>query len=79
MLSVFSTKRGIRLMNAEAGIFADRAYLACAALSLGCGAILGFNAAAIGAALQLDSQQEVPLLLLVVGHRGRGLSRSTFD
>jgi nitroreductase len=56
-------------MNAEGGIFAQRVYLACAALSLGCGAVLGFDAAALGVTLGLDSEIEVPLLVLLVGSR----------
>jgi SagB-type dehydrogenase family enzyme len=62
-------QRGIRVMNAEAGMFAQRAYLACSALSLGCGAVLGFDGVALSAALGLDTAKEVPLLLIFVGAR----------
>jgi SagB-type dehydrogenase family enzyme len=62
-------QRGIRIMNCEAGVFAQRAYLACAALSLGCGAVLGFNRTNLGDALRLDSATEVPLLMIFVGPR----------
>jgi SagB-type dehydrogenase family enzyme len=61
--------RGIRVMNAEAGIAAQRAYLATAALSLGCGAALGFDAHRISEILGLDNNAEIPLLLIFVGHR----------
>jgi len=62
-------QRGIRAMNAEAGIFAQRAYLACAASSLGCGAVLGFDASVVAAALKLDWRTEVPLLAILMGPR----------
>ena len=62
-------QRGVRVMNSEAGILAHRAYLACAALSLGCGAMLGFDAAAISAALGLNIAEDVPLLLILIGGR----------
>jgi SagB-type dehydrogenase family enzyme len=61
--------RGIRVMNAEAGMAAQRAYLATAALSVGCGAALGFDAHRIGEILDLDKNAEIPLLLIFVGHR----------
>lgn len=61
--------RGIRVMNAEAGIAAQRAYLAAAALSIGCGAALGFDAHRISEILDLDKNAEIPLLLIFVGHR----------
>src|SRR4029077_19813792 len=60
--------RGIRVMNAEAGMAAQRAYLATAALSIGCGAALGFDAHRISEILDLDKNAEIPLLLIFVGH-----------
>lgn len=62
-------QRGMRVMNAEAGIFTERTYLACAALSLGCGAVLGFDAGGIGTALNLDVKAEIPLLAILIGPR----------
>jgi SagB-type dehydrogenase family enzyme len=62
-------QRGVRIMNCEAGVFAQRAYVACAALSLGCGAVLGFDSAALSRTLGLDQALEVPLLLFFVGAR----------
>lgn len=59
--------RGIRVMNAEAGMAAQRAYLAAAAYSLGCGAALGIDAQRISEILDLDSQTEIPLLLIFIG------------
>jgi SagB-type dehydrogenase family enzyme len=61
--------RGIRLMNAEAGMAAQRAYIASSALSIGCGAALGFDAHRISEILHLDENAEIPLLLLFIGHR----------
>jgi SagB-type dehydrogenase family enzyme len=61
--------RGIRVMNAEAGMAAQRAYLATAALALGCGAALGFDAHRISEILDLDNKAEIPLLLIFIGHR----------
>jgi SagB-type dehydrogenase family enzyme len=62
-------QRGVRVMNAEAGMFASRVYLACAVWSLGCGAALGFDAAALNAILDLDIRDEVPLLVIPLGPR----------
>ena len=61
--------RGIRVMNAEAGMAAQRAYIATAALSLGCGAALGFDAHQISEILALDNGVEIPLLLIFIGHQ----------
>lgn len=61
--------RGLRVMNAEAGIAAQRAYIAAAALSLGCGAVLGFDAQRISKILNLDTEAEIPLLLMFIGNR----------
>jgi SagB-type dehydrogenase family enzyme len=68
VLSTFGG-RGIRVMNAEAGMAAQRAYLATAALSLGCGAALGFDAHRVSEILDLDNDVEIPLLLIFIGHR----------
>jgi SagB-type dehydrogenase family enzyme len=61
--------RGIRVMNAEVGMAAQRAYLASAALSIGCGAALGFDAYRVSEILDLDNDMEMPLLLIFIGHR----------
>jgi SagB-type dehydrogenase family enzyme len=60
--------RGIRVLNAEAGIAAQRAYMASTALSLGCGAILGFDGRKIDQILGL-TKEEMPLLLILLGSR----------
>jgi SagB-type dehydrogenase family enzyme len=70
-------QRGVRIMNSEAGVFAHRTYLACAAWSLGCGAVLGFDAAALSVALGLDLAKDVPLLLILLG--SRKVRASAFD
>jgi SagB-type dehydrogenase family enzyme len=61
--------RGIRVMNAEAGMAAQRAYIAAASLSIGCGAALGFDARQISELLSLDGRVEIPLLLIFVGNQ----------
>jgi SagB-type dehydrogenase family enzyme len=61
--------RGIRVMNAEAGMAAQRAYLATAAFSLGCSAALGFDAHQVSKILGLDNGAEIPVLLIFIGHR----------
>lgn len=66
MLDVYGA-RGYRVLNAEVGLVAQTIYMAAAALSLGCGAILGFDNIAINAALHLDTSDEGPLLCMLVG------------
>lgn len=61
--------RGIRVMNAEAGIAAQRAYIATTALSLGCSAALGFDGCMVSEILGIDGNTEMPLLLIFIGHR----------
>jgi SagB-type dehydrogenase family enzyme len=63
--------RGIRVMNAETGIAAQRAYMAAAAFSLGCGAALGFDSHQVTELLDLDETLEVPLLLVFVGNQSK--------
>jgi SagB-type dehydrogenase family enzyme len=58
--------RGIRLLNAEAGILAQRAYLSSAELSLGCAAVLGFDAQQIRSIAAIDAA-EIPVLLIFIG------------
>jgi nitroreductase len=65
--------RGIRVMNAEVGIAAQRAYMAAAAFSLGCGAALGFDSQRISAVLDANDDLEIPLLLIFIGQRSRAL------
>ena len=61
--------RGVRLLNAEAGILAQRAYLASTVLSLGCAAALGFDPEQTCAITGIDGVEEIPLLLIFLGHR----------
>lgn len=61
--------RSIRTINMAAGALAQRLYLACAALSLGCGVVFGFNVAMTSDLFRLPEQEEHPLLLAFVGPR----------
>jgi SagB-type dehydrogenase family enzyme len=61
--------RGFRVMNAEAGMAAQRAYLASTALSLGCGAVAGFDARQIAGITATDEKSEIPLLLIFLGNQ----------
>jgi SagB-type dehydrogenase family enzyme len=66
-LSVFG-ERAIRVINAETGIFAQRAYIASASLALGCGAVAGFDAGRVCELTGIDRTEEIPLLLVFVGN-----------
>jgi SagB-type dehydrogenase family enzyme len=70
--------RGIRVMNAETGMAAQRAYIAAAAFSLGCGAVLGFDSYQIGRLLDLDDTLEIPLLLIFIGHQSQAAAAYDF-
>lgn len=61
--------RGVRVMNAEAGILAQHMYMGCTALSLGCGAALGLDAGQITKRIHLNNKVEVPLLMFFLGSR----------
>jgi SagB-type dehydrogenase family enzyme len=67
-LEIFGS-RAVRLLNAEAGILAERAYLASTGLSLGCAAVLGFDAQRIRSITAIDGVAEIPLLLIFLGRR----------
>ncbi|HLZ60666.1 MAG TPA: SagB family peptide dehydrogenase [Ktedonosporobacter sp.] len=71
MLTVFGA-RGYRLLNAEAGMIAQRMYLVATALKLGCGAVLGFDNRAMDQALGLDNTDQRSLLFLLAGHEHQG-------
>lgn len=70
--------RNIRAINIAAGALAQRLYLACSALSLGCGAVFGFNAAMASELFRLAEQEEHPLLLAFVGPRSPTASAYDF-
>ncbi|MEO3769111.1 nitroreductase family protein [Micromonospora sp. B9E7] len=65
-LDVFGP-RGYRILNAEVGTVAQRAYCAATAQDLGCGAVLGFDNLAMNTALGLDGTDERTVLFLLLG------------
>ena len=69
-------ERSIRTINVAAGAFAQRLYLACAELLLGCGVVFGFNVAMASALFHMP-ESEHPLLLAFVGPRT--LSATAYD
>ncbi|SCL19406.1 SagB-type dehydrogenase domain-containing protein [Micromonospora pallida] len=66
VLDVFGP-RGYRVLNAEIGTIAQRAYLSATAQRLGCGAVLGFDNVAMNTALGLDDTDERTVLFLLLG------------
>jgi SagB-type dehydrogenase family enzyme len=60
--------RGYLLANAIIGAVAQGVYTAAARAGLGCGAALGFDNAAYAERLGLTGSDEVPLLILMIGH-----------
>ncbi|MBM0278111.1 nitroreductase family protein [Micromonospora tarensis] len=66
VLDVFGP-RGYRILNAEVGTVAQRAYCAASAQDLGCGAVLGFDNVAMNTALGLDGTDERTVLFLLLG------------
>ncbi|MFF0369970.1 MULTISPECIES: SagB family peptide dehydrogenase [unclassified Micromonospora] len=66
VLDVFGP-RGYRMLNAEVGTVAQRAYCAATAQRLGCGAVLGFDNVAMNTALGLDGTDERTVLFLLLG------------
>jgi SagB-type dehydrogenase family enzyme len=67
MLEVYGN-RGYRLLNAEAGLVAQGLYMVSTALSLACGAALGFDNTALNSVLGLDQTGQQTLLFVLVGH-----------
>lgn len=59
--------RGLRALNIEAGMVAQTIYLTATALSLGCGAVLGFDNLAINEALGLLGTDLRSLLFIMAG------------
>jgi len=66
-------------MNAEAGILAQRAYIAASAYSLGCGVLLGFDAHKVSNIVGLDESIESPLLLFLIGQKLSGTTKFDFS
>jgi SagB-type dehydrogenase family enzyme len=63
--------RGYRVLNSEVGAVAQASYLACAALGVGCGAVLGMDSVAVnglvGVGPGTEHDDERTLLFLLVG------------
>jgi SagB-type dehydrogenase family enzyme len=60
--------RGLRVVNAEAGILTQRMYLASTALSVGCGVILGFDSQQIRDITAMGPGS-TPVLVIFLGHQ----------
>ncbi len=67
MLHVYGN-RGYRILNAEVGMVVQGLYMASTAISVACGAALGFNNIALNTLLGLDGTKQKTLLFLMVGH-----------
>jgi nitroreductase len=76
MLDIFGN-RGYRALNVEVGLVAQSIYLTATALSIGCGAALGFDQSALTKALGLDGSDLRAQLALIVGHERP--NRAGFD
>lgn len=59
--------RGYRILNAEIGAVAQRAYCAATAQRIGCGAVLGFDNVAMDDALGRTGTDERTVLFLLLG------------
>jgi SagB-type dehydrogenase family enzyme len=70
-LEVFGN-RGLRILNAEVGMVAQRIYMAASALSLGCGAVLGFDNIVINQLLDIEGSDQTSLLLILLGNERAG-------
>lgn len=63
-------ERSLRICNAEAGMIAQRTYLAAARLGLSCGAALGFNCAEADSLFQLQRPAESIVMMLMISGQG---------
>lgn len=70
---------GYRLANHLAGACAQAVYTACAAMGLGCGAVLGFDPAAYIERLGIAASGEIPMLAVMVGRERDGAADFRFD
>ena len=61
--------RALRVYNAEVGLVTHYVYMACAAMSIGCGAIAGFDNLAVRSLLSLEGSGQYPLLLVLLGNQ----------
>lgn len=73
MLATYGN-RGYRLLNAEAGLMAQGISMICSALSIGCGAVLGFANFALNTALELDGTEDKTLLFVLLGCENRRIA-----
>ncbi|MEU5419610.1 nitroreductase family protein [Streptomyces sp. NPDC020667] len=64
--------RGYRLVNATVGAVAQTFYTAAAALGVGSGVALGFDAVSFVEELDLTASGESPLLIMLIGHERPG-------
>ncbi|MFW6691577.1 nitroreductase family protein [Streptomyces sp. MAR4 CNX-425] len=71
--------RGYRLVNALIGGVAQATYTAAAALGVGCGVALGFDNIAYRERFELTGTDEMPLLIMMLGHERRGASDFRFE
>jgi SagB-type dehydrogenase family enzyme len=78
MLQVFGN-RGARILNAEVGLVAQHIYMATTAVSVGCGAVLGFDNIALNGLLGLDGTDQTSLLLLLVGPQRKQHGRFAYQ
>jgi SagB-type dehydrogenase family enzyme len=76
MLKTFGN-RGLRILHAEVGQVAQHIYLSTAALSIGCGAVLGFDNIALNRLLGLEGTDQNSLLILLAGRQRN--ERGSFD
>ncbi len=67
MIEVYGD-RGYRILNAEAGLVAQNIYMVTTALSVGCGAVLGFDNIALNKLLRIENTNEQTIILLLIGY-----------
>src|SRR5690606_25268794 len=66
MLSLFGN-RGYRILNAEVGYLTHSLYMAATAISIGCGAALGFDNIAMDEKLNLEGDGWRTIIYIMVG------------
>jgi SagB-type dehydrogenase family enzyme len=71
--------RGYRLATAITGAAAQACYTLSAAAGLGCGVALGLDAVAYREELQLEDSDEVPLLIMMIGHERPRVAAYRYD
>jgi SagB-type dehydrogenase family enzyme len=71
--------RGYRLANAVVAAVAQAVYTASGAMGVGCGVALGLHTPAYIAELDLDGTDEIPLLIIMVGHEGPRSADYSYD